>query len=194
MEKACHKCRRTYLNADEGFTKAKGTKDGYRSTCKECSKDAKKRWYEDNKPITYERSRAWKKNNKEKAKESARKTEQRPEARAKKNIVNAKYKKKNPDRIRANDKLKRAVKKGAVIKPANCEICDAERPKEKMQGHHEDYNKPLLVIWMCGECHSNYHSGKSERADEIRRKVKKLYRKLIMKEINMKIIKGGKIV
>lgn len=34
-----------------------------------------------------------------------------------------------------------------------CKICG----DPNAQKHHEDYHKPLEIIWLCSECHINYH-------------------------------------
>lgn len=47
-----------------------------------------------------------------------------------------------------------AVKIGKLIKPNKCESCHDCRP---LQGHHEDYTKPLEVIWLCSRCHKDVH-------------------------------------
>ena len=52
----------------------------------------------------------------------------------------------------ARAKARYAVKKGTLIKPKNCEVCTLVRP---LQGHHEDYSKPLEVIWLCTGCHAD---------------------------------------
>ncbi len=39
------------------------------------------------------------------------------------------------------------------IKKDNCRDCESE----KSQMHHEDYSKPLEVIWLCRECHLKLH-------------------------------------
>lgn len=82
-----------------------------------------------------------------------------------------KYQKKNPDKVikstlnwrkknkkkrNAQSMLQRYVKIGKIIKPVICENC---KLKKDLQGHHEDYNKPLDVNWLCAECHKNKHSG-----------------------------------
>ena len=46
----------------------------------------------------------------------------------------------------------RAVRKGTLIKLA-CEVCG----NVKSQGHHEDYSKPLEVIWLCSVHHKERH-------------------------------------
>ena len=60
------------------------------------------------------------------------------------------------DRVKVNArrKLRNAVASGSIIKTP-CVICG----NEKSQGHHEDYSKPLDVIWMCNRCHAEHHSG-----------------------------------
>ncbi len=45
-----------------------------------------------------------------------------------------------------------AIKRGDLIKKP-CEICG----EVDTEGHHEDYNKPLEVTWLCKEHHFNRH-------------------------------------
>lgn len=56
----------------------------------------------------------------------------------------------NPYRHRARRTLQRAVKTGKVKRPKRCQECGW---KGLVQGHHEDYNKPLKVKWLCSICH-----------------------------------------
>lgn len=49
------------------------------------------------------------------------------------------------------------IKRGKLIK-MNCCICG----DEKSQVHHEDYNKPLEIVWYCREHHLEYHENKKQ--------------------------------
>jgi hypothetical protein len=55
-------------------------------------------------------------------------------------------------KAKAHHILREAVKDGAVTR-APCEICGAV----KADGHHEDYNKPLEVRWLCRKHHKRRH-------------------------------------
>lgn len=57
-----------------------------------------------------------------------------------------------PDKERARKKLQRAVKDG-YIKKKPCQLCGLLNS----QGHHEDYSKPLEVIWLCPVHHRELH-------------------------------------
>ncbi len=46
-----------------------------------------------------------------------------------------------------------ALKIGKVAKPDTCSVCGRRVGKKKIQAHHEDYTKPLDVIWCCQDCH-----------------------------------------
>ena len=62
----------------------------------------------------------------------------------------------NPEKVKATSAIKYAIRTGRIKKPSACEVCGSV-PK-KLNGHHEDYSKPLCVVWMCQACHSGVHS------------------------------------
>ena len=64
------------------------------------------------------------------------------------------YRSKNPEKRKAQYMLYNAMKSGKVCRPSECSICHKLCTP---QGHHYDYSKPLSVIWMCKQCHSDLH-------------------------------------
>ena len=55
-------------------------------------------------------------------------------------------------RGKAHGAVAKAIRHGKLIR-SNCERCG----KEKTEAHHEDYDKPLQVIWLCNVCHKQRH-------------------------------------
>jgi hypothetical protein len=49
--------------------------------------------------------------------------------------------------------VQKAIKSGVLIREA-CSRCGAT----ETQAHHEDYSKPLEVIWLCRGCHKQRHA------------------------------------
>lgn len=60
----------------------------------------------------------------------------------------------DPYRMRARHALRDAVSHGRIKKPDTCVDCGW---KGLLDGHHEDYSKPLSVIWLCRICHGKRH-------------------------------------
>lgn len=60
----------------------------------------------------------------------------------------------HPDRIKARQTLYHAINSGRIKRPSTCEECSKKR---FVHGHHEDYNKPLDVDWLCIKCHNKLH-------------------------------------
>lgn len=48
-----------------------------------------------------------------------------------------------------------AVRDGRLGKPTECSLCGVQ--DVRIEGHHEDYSKPLEVIWCCRKCHVGIH-------------------------------------
>ncbi len=61
----------------------------------------------------------------------------------------------NPNRLLAYSRINHAKEYGIIRPPDACEIC---QEKTALSGHHEDYSKSLLVIWVCRQCHSDIHN------------------------------------
>jgi len=47
-----------------------------------------------------------------------------------------------------------ALRIGKASKKDMCEVCREYIGQDKIQGHHEDYSKPLVVLWCCQTCHA----------------------------------------
>lgn len=49
-----------------------------------------------------------------------------------------------------------AVRSGLLVIPSQCQnpTCNSFGP---LEGHHEDYSKPLEVRWLCVPCHRAHH-------------------------------------
>lgn len=47
-----------------------------------------------------------------------------------------------------------ATDKGIIRRGDRCEQCGTVG---KVEGHHDDYNKPLTVRWLCKLCHFAWH-------------------------------------
>lgn len=60
----------------------------------------------------------------------------------------------NPAKYAAHQAVKKAVKRGDLIRPDSCECCGVEG---NTVAHHDDYSKPLEVRWLIRRCHRLYH-------------------------------------
>jgi predicted DNA-binding protein YlxM (UPF0122 family) len=63
---------------------------------------------------------------------------------------------------RAQNVLEKAVARGAVVPAEACENCGSTPEpfvdgRRAIQAHHDDYNKPLDVRWLCQRCHHEWH-------------------------------------
>ena len=70
---------------------------------------------------------------------------------------NRKWRGANKQKCLAHQAVSRAISKGVLVKPKNCERCGAS---SKLHGHHNDYRKQLKVIWLCVTCHEKEHHEK----------------------------------
>jgi len=61
---------------------------------------------------------------------------------------------KYPGRRQAHVEVAHALKSGDLVRPDRCSKCEAWGSPV---AHHEDYEKPLDVVWLCDTCHAQRH-------------------------------------
>jgi ribosomal protein S27AE len=133
--KECFKCK-TVKPLTE-FYKHPQMGDGHLNKCKQCSKnDVNKHRLENIEHIReYDRNRG---KNIERIKLSAE--------------VTRAWRAEDSRRHTAHNKVARAIKSGELVRQP-CVRCG----ETKSLAHHEDYDKPLDVMWLCQPCHKQRH-------------------------------------
>lgn len=141
--KTCFKCG--VAQPMENFYRHQQMADGHLGKCKTCTK------------LDMRVDRA----TKPRVREYDRERSMQPQRIALRARVSKEWDRKHPDRARAQTQAARAVRAGKLTKPTLCEGCGL--PKNRLEKHHPDYSKPLLIVWLCKPCHAI--------ADKIRRKL-----------------------
>lgn len=141
--RACTKCGQA--KPLDAFYKHPFGKDGRQSKCSECAKadvranrQARLEYYR-----AYEKERANLPHRVEARRAYARANPAGPRDEA------------DPEKRAARVKLGNAIRDGKVVRPPHCEVCGITGD---VHGHHDDYTKPLDVIWCCTACHALIHA------------------------------------
>lgn len=134
------------------FYKHSKMADGHLNKCKECVKNRVRKHRDDNIETHREYDRARYHNNPER-KKAARKSFQdwlkkNPDGQT---ASSRNWRQKNPEKYKAQNALNNAVRDGKIERQP-CIVCGG-----KAHAHHEDYSRPLDVIWLCPEHHSKHH-------------------------------------
>jgi hypothetical protein len=56
----------------------------------------------------------------------------------------------NNDKFKAQKLVRVAILRGELSVPDQCEKCGRA---SRLEAHHDDYSKPLAVLWLCKSCH-----------------------------------------
>ena len=67
-----------------------------------------------------------------------------------------------PEQQKARNTVNKAILRGQLERPKFCESCGSEGEpfldgRAPIQAHHDDYDKPLEVMWLCRSCHGKRH-------------------------------------
>jgi len=139
--KVCNKCgKRKQLN--EFHLQGRGLL-GRKAACAECKNSAQSEHWRANKELMRGKHLIYRKNNLQGCKKASEK-----------------HRRANLDKAAAHATLERAITTRKIKKPNRCSSCGGKRVSTEIHGHHEDYSKPLDVMWLCTACHASLHQEK----------------------------------
>ena len=143
FEKECFKCKT--VKPLEEFYKHSRMADGHVNKCKQCNKNdvTSNRNKNIEKFRAYDRDRA---KNPERIKLGAE--------------ISQAWRAEDRRRSVAHNAVARAIRNGSLFR-IPCIRCG----ETKSLAHHEDYDKPLEVMWLCQPCHKQRHKELSMLSD-----------------------------
>lgn len=133
--KTCFKC--DVAKPLDQFYKHAGMKDGLLGKCKDCTKadSTARRELKIDEVRAYDRARG-----------------------SRQSLEYLKsYRSKNPKKYKAHCIVNNALRDGKISK-LPCEVCS----NSKSVAHHDDYNKPLDIRWLCQAHHKQWHRDNGE--------------------------------
>lgn len=147
----CKECIKAYQKTYKRRRTEEGRSIERKPECPEKKSEFNRKWYKENSAY-----------HKEYYKQNA----------LKRSKNNRAYEKRNPERVKAQHALYRALKKGILVRPNKCLVCAT---KCKPEGHHNDYTKQLEVVWVCRSCHLEIHRKHhfKERSNSLRVRIEK---------------------
>lgn len=177
--KTCARCK---IEKEESeFNKASSRKDGLCPYCRICKSLESKKYNTENREKCREKLRKWREENPQKnteysqvyreknhekirARASTKSSKEKQKVASKRwyeenkehvRKVNAEWKRKNRKVANSHSLVAKHVKLGKLLRPKRCQKCKTDQGK--MEAHHEDYDKPLEVVWLCFKCHKKIH-------------------------------------
>ena len=130
-------------------------RDGHVNRCKDCARARNRENRAKNAEYyrAYDRSRSIFPQRVKLRSERLERLKNDPELRAKANEAQARWKDRNVIKRRCHVVTGNALRDGRLV-PRPCERCGHAI---NVQAHHEDYTKPLEVVWLCPPCHGARH-------------------------------------
>lgn len=126
----CTRCNKTKRESEFYKDKKCGARGGRQYHCKECVKDIRKQYYDENSEEVNHRVREYQRRN--------------PGRKGK------------PCRANKSQRLlNRAVRRGDIHKPDRCEDCG--KVGYLHAHHHNGYEAPYDIVWLCPSCHHAAH-------------------------------------
>ena len=134
--KKCSECGRMLPISE--FNKNRNSRDGLQDRCRDCFSAYNKRRYQEKRDRTRKDVHDYQRDNKMNVYLSRQKTWDSREKHTK---------------VEARRLSGAAVAAGIIDRPDHCQACGCSSEEHRIEAHHDDYERPLDVIWLCTPCH-----------------------------------------
>jgi hypothetical protein len=150
--KRCARCKR--FKSLSHFYRDKKGRNGRSSYCKPCACAKTRAWLRvpENRTRATKTNNAWRKANPEKQRAASRRASRSPARRKQ----TQRYRRRHTEKAQAHWTVSNALRSGRLTRRP-CAKCGTTK---RVHAHHEDYSKPLDVVWLCHRHHDEIHQKK----------------------------------
>lgn len=139
--KRCTKCEQ--VKSLDQFYRDPRYANKLKAACKACCTIKERAWHKKHPESNRQATKRWREHNVE-----HRRSYQRKYSKEQREVVLAKERRhavRHPEKVRARS----AARHSKQLERQPCAVCGAT----KVEAHHEDYSKPLVVVWLCKKHH-----------------------------------------
>jgi ribosomal protein S27AE len=154
-EKKCFKCGE--IKPLSEYYKHSKMADGHVNKCKECAKKDAMKNRKDN--IEYYQEYDRNRSNLPHRVDARYQYSKTENYRISHNSATSRWNKNNQKKKYAITMIGNAIRDKKLDKPSKCSNCNSEG---RIHGHHDDYDKPIEVRWLCSKCHRSWHKEHGE--------------------------------
>jgi hypothetical protein len=153
----CKPCQRVYDKARANKPSRVSARAEYAKTEAGINSQnrARKKYVENNKEKISEINKSYRAENPDKVSESKKKYYQNNKDKIL--AAGVEYKNKNPKKRNAHTIVSNSIRDGHLFRES-CSICN----EIDAQAHHDDYDKPLNIRWLCRKHHADWHAKHGE--------------------------------
>lgn len=152
-DRVCSSCKNR-LPLDNFHLKSSSTGER-RLICKSCVSKNHRRWYLENRLKVLGKINTYRAKNKEAIKERRKKWQEKDSYKISRTKSAKRMRIKYRQKYLAWALLSQAVLTKKVAKSDICAMC--LNGNTRIEAHHEDYSRPLDVVWLCVACHKDIH-------------------------------------
>lgn len=134
--KKCSECGRMLPISE--FNKNRNSRDGLQDRCRDCFSAYNRRRYQEKRDRIRKDVHDYQRDNKMNVYLSRQKTWDSREKHTK---------------VEARRLSGAALDAGVIDRPDHCQACGCSSEEHRIEAHHDDYERPLDIIWLCTPCH-----------------------------------------
>jgi len=152
LKKQCYCCNIEKDISD--FHKRKLSRDGRATWCKLCAKKHQQEYHRQNKSKSTAYAKEYRLNNYERLIKYDRLRSKTIKRKQLHKECDNRYRKIHLLKYKAITAAGNAIRDKKLVKKTHCERCGK---KTRLHKHHEDYSRPLQIVWLCQPCHILRH-------------------------------------
>ncbi|HVZ06239.1 hypothetical protein [Hyphomicrobium sp.] len=154
-KKRCSSCFSVKVVSE--FSRDRSQRDGHSRICRQCDSEQGRERRREKGDLIRVRERRRYAANPYRQRQKAAQHRRSDRGKAINLLAVRRYRERNEQKYQAHIRVRHAIAAGTLVKADRCEFANLGGCAGRIEAHHEDYDRPLDVRWLCVEHHNERH-------------------------------------